>query len=153
MKVVLLKDHNKTGSKGDVIEVKDGFGVNFLIPKGFAVPASEVAVQNARKVSEKREKSKADAVGFVEKLAARINKKTYRIPVKVSSGGRVYGSVGKSEILKSLKKMWKIGEREITIDLDLAQSVREAGKYPVDVVLSGGEEKAKVEVVLEIVGE
>lgn len=153
MKVVLLKDHKKTGEKGDVVEVKNGFGVNFLIPGGFAVLADELAVQNAKRVSAKREKSKAAAVGFVEKLATRIKKKVYRIPVKVSSGGRVYGSVGKEEILKLLRKMWKIGDHEVAIELDLVQPVREVGKYSVEVALFGGGENEKAEVILEIVGE
>ncbi len=152
MKVVLLKDHAKTGKKGEIVEVKPGFARNFLIPKDIAKAATPEAIKRAKAKAKKKEEKREEATNTVESLANKINMKSVRVPIETSSGGRAFASVGKDEIMKLVNKEWEISGKDVSIELDLAQPVKEVGKYPVDAVISGGGKEKKVTVILEVVG-
>ena len=92
MEVILKKDVIGLGFKDDIVEVKNGYGRNYLIPQGFAVIASpaakKVLAEDLKQRAHKLAKIKADA----EELAAKVNAVSLTIPVKVSATGAVYGS-------------------------------------------------------------
>lgn len=104
MKVILVKDVEGWGSFGDTIEVKRGFARNYLIPKGFAVEATEENIkhlqnllkQKARKLE--REKEKA-----VE-LAKQIDGLEIEISRPIGVTGKMYGSVTTADIVEKLKE-------------------------------------------------
>lgn len=153
MKVILLKEHPGVGKKGDIVEVKKGFGTNFLISKNIAVLATKNEIAHYKNLVQSNVKQEGQEDQRSAALIKKINNKTFRISVKLSSGGRVYGSISKGEVIKSLRKLWKVTDDSMKIDIDLAQPVRESGKYPIDVTIDVGDKKNTAEIILEVVGE
>jgi large subunit ribosomal protein L9 len=148
MEVILLQDVNKLGQKDDIVLVKDGYGSNYLIPKGFAVAATPSAkkmhAENLRQRAHKEEKIKAVAQEVANKLADT----KLVIGAKTSSSGKIFGSVNTIQISEALKdKGFDIDRKSITLPED---QIKEIGKYKAVVKLH---REVKVEVDFEIVAE
>lgn len=126
MQIILKEDVQGLGYKDDVVEVKDGYGRNYLIPQGKAVIATpsalKVLAENQRQRAHKLAKIKADA----EALAAALATVELTIPAKVSETGTIYGSVNNVQIAEELEKLGhNVDRRIITINTP----VKEVGKY------------------------
>lgn len=101
MKVILLDKVENLGGLGDVVAVRPGYGRNYLIPSGKAAPASE---DNIRIFEERRaelEKASADALTAAQARAAGFEGRTVTIPRKAGEEGRLFGSVGTSDIAEA----------------------------------------------------
>lgn len=132
MKVILCQDIENLGKYGEIIEVKEGYARNYLLPKKFAFPAT---AQNLKKVEQKKlleqklkEKAKNDASQLLEEL----NKKSITVKVKVGESKKMFGVVTAQDISDELEK------QGITIDkkdILLEEPIRELGVYNVDVKL------------------
>ncbi len=108
MKVILLADVKKLGKKGDTITVSDGYGANYLIPKGLAAPSTvstqqQLARDNAAE-AERQKQMKKDA----EEVAKRLEHINVEFTSKVGSDGRMFGSISPKEIVEGLEKQWGI---------------------------------------------
>ena len=133
MKVLLLADVKGQGKKNDVIEVSDGYGKNFLIPRKLAKVAdaqslNDVKVKEAAK-QYRIETEKKEARELAEKLTAILVK----IPTSGGADGRLYGSVTSKDIVERLK-----ADTGIEIDkrkLVLSDPIKAYGKYEVEVKL------------------
>ena len=132
MKVVLLKELEGYGNMGDVINVKDGFARNYLIPKGIALPATEsnlrhvnsMISQKLRKLQKEKEKALA--------LAKKLEGFMLEIKHPVGEKGKLYGSVTSAEIAKALsEKGFEIDRKKII----LSKPIREVGIYTVQIKL------------------
>jgi len=148
MEIILLQDVNKLGQKDDIINVKDGYGTNFLIPKGYAVAATPSAkkmhAENLKQRAHKEEKIKVEAQAVAAKLAE-IN---LVVGAKTSSSGKIFGSVNTIQIAEALKeKGFEIDRKSITLPED---QIKEVGKYKAVIKLH---REVKVEVGFEIVAE
>lgn len=133
MKVILLADVKGQGKKNDVIEVSDGYGKNFLIPRKLAKPAdaqslNDVKVKEAARIY-RIETEKKDAQALAEKL------KSLQVKITASSGGdgRLYGSITSKDIVEKLKA-------DTGIDIDkrkviMGDPIKAYGKYEVEVKL------------------
>ena len=148
MEIILLQDVNKLGQKDDIINVKDGYGTNFLIPKGYAVAATPSAkkmhAENLKQRAHKEEKIKVEAQAVAAKLAE-IN---LVVGAKTSSSGKIFGSVNTIQIAEALKeKGFEIDRKSITLPED---QIKEVGKYKAVIKLH---REVKVEVDFEIVAE
>ena len=123
MKIILKEDVANLGYKSDVIVVKNGYGRNYLIPKGKAIVATESAIkmlnEDLRQRAHKLAKIKADA----EELSAKLNDASVTIAVKTSANGKIFGSVTSIQIVDALAKQGlEIDRKIITID-DAIKSV------------------------------
>ncbi len=132
MEVVLRKDYQNLGKAMDVVNVKNGYARNFLIPQGIATPATEgnrKAVAEAKRIAEKREqKSLKDA----RRLAKKIEEVPCTIAVKVGEEDRIYGSVSAQEIADFLKKEgFEIEKRMVELD----EPIKELGVYTIHIRL------------------
>ncbi len=108
MKVILLQDVKKLGKKGEVKEVADGYGRNFLVARNLAVEATKRANeildnQKAQDAQDEKEKELA-AVALKERLATI----TLEFTIKAGAGGRVFGSVSTKQIIEQLNKKHQI---------------------------------------------
>ena len=105
MKIILKEDVQGLGYKDDVVEVKDGYGRNYLIPQGKAVVATpsalKVLAENQRQRAHKLAKIKADA----EALAATLEGVSLTIGAKTSATGTIFGSVNAIQIAEALEKL------------------------------------------------
>ena len=147
MKIILKEDVHNLGYKDDVVEVKDGYGRNYLIPTGTAVIASESALkvlaENQRQRAHKLAKIKADA----EALAASLEGVALTIGAKTSSTGTIFGSVNAIQIAEGLEKLGFNVDRKV---IEIKQAVKEVGKY--NAILKLHKEVA-VELPFEVVAE
>src|SRR5438445_11042849 len=91
--LLLLEDVEHLGRKGDVVNAKEGYAYNFLIPKGFALVASESALRRKTKLQEERRKIAETDRKESEELAVRLNGEALTFIVKVDHEGHMYGSV------------------------------------------------------------
>jgi large subunit ribosomal protein L9 len=148
MEIILLQDVNKLGQKDDLVHVKDGYGRNFLIPKGYAIAATPSArkmhAENLKQRAHKEEKIKAVA----QEQAAKMAGVSLTVGAKTSTSGKIFGSVNTIQIAEALKeKGFDIDRKSISLPED---QIKEIGKYKAVVRLH---REVKVEIDFEIVGE
>ena len=146
MKVILKEDIKNVGYKDDVVEVKDGYGSNFLIPQGKAKLASESALkmlaEDIRQRGFKMDKLKKDAEALSEKLEG----STITIATKAGSTGRIFGSITTLQIANALKeKGFEVDRRKIVSD-----DIKELGTYAANVNLF---KDITANISIEVVGE
>lgn len=132
MKVILRKNYEHLGKIGDLIDVKDGFARNFLIPRNVAYlaqPGNIKALEEEKKQFAKKAAKELDAS---RKLAAALEKVSVTIPVKVGEEDKIFGSVTTQMIADSLKeKGFDIDRRKIEIH----DPIKALGIYSVNVKL------------------
>ena len=147
MKIILKEDVHGLGYNDDVVEVKDGYGRNYLIPTGKAVIAStsalKVLAENQRQRVHKLAQIKADA----EALAAALADVALTIGAKASSTGTIFGSVNNIQIAEALEKAGHTVDRKVII---LKQPVKELGQYVATLKLH---KDVTVDVPFEVVAE
>ena len=144
MKVVLTADVKNKGKKGDIINVNDGYAMNFLIPKGLAIQATAGAVNetNQKKAAEvaRKEKELAAAKAAAEKL----NMATVTVYVKCGESGKLFGSVTSKEIAEELKANgYEVDKKNIMLE----EPLKKLGRATVEVKLYPGV-KTKINVVV-----
>tara|TARA_Y200000002_G_scaffold383250_1_gene404423 strand:- start:2328 stop:2774 length:447 start_codon:yes stop_codon:yes gene_type:complete len=133
MEVLLKKDMDRLGNKDEIITVKNGFGRNYLIPKGIAILATEsvkkMHSETLKQRAHKYNQLKEEASKIYEKMA----KKTFKVPVKVGENGKIFGSITNIQLADSLEKAgFKIERKNITLPSGNLKSV---GKFEAEVVL------------------
>ncbi len=136
MKVLLIKDVKSLGKKGEVKEVKDGYGKNFLIGKGYARSATpEILEQHAQEeliVAENLEKE----VNVLKEIAAQLDKCEIIITKKLGQNGHLFGSVTKDEVAVALKE-----QHGIEIDkkhINEKSAIKTVGEHDLDFKLGHG---------------
>ncbi len=147
MKLILKENVNGLGYKDDVVEVKSGYGRNYLIPQGKAVIASpsalKVLAENQRQRAHKLAQIKADA----EALAASLAGVSLTIGAKASSNGTIFGSVNAIQIAEALEKLGFSIDRKVIV---LKDAVKELGKYTAVLNLH---KEVSAEIPFEVVAE
>jgi large subunit ribosomal protein L9 len=149
MEIILKQDVPNLGHKDDIVNVKNGYATNYLIPKGFATMATPSAkkmhAENMRQRAHKEAKIRDEAAA----MASKIEGLQVTIATKVSSTGKIFGSVNNIQVAEALAaKGFEIDRRNITIIGE--DSVKEVGIY--DVVVKFHRE-IKANIKIEIVGE
>ncbi|HZH72357.1 MAG TPA: 50S ribosomal protein L9 [Mariniphaga sp.] len=148
MEIILTQDVERLGSKDDILNVKDGFARNYLIPQKKAVIASEsakkVLAENKKQRAHKESRMRDEALKIAEKLA---NKKV-SIGAKISSSGKIFGSVNTIQVAEAInKKGFEIERKQITLPED---SIKEVGTYTAKIKLF---KDVVVDLEFEVVGE
>lgn len=145
MKIILNQDVDKVGQSGEIREVKPGFARNYLLPRGLAVLATPGALKELERTRSVREARKAKEIESSKELAAKIDKMTLSFSRPVGEGGKLFGSVGKADIAKSLAAS---GFAVDKTHVDLAAPFKDVGEYDVTLKLRPGvEAKVKVSIV------
>ena len=120
MKIILKKEVANLGEAGDVVEVKGGYGLNYLIPQGFAIAATPSAIKQLEETKRQRAHKEAKLVADAEALAAKIEATTAKVAVKVSENGKIYGSVTTAQIEDAFKALGiEVDKKNITIPEDI----------------------------------
>ena len=147
MDIILKEDIANLGYKNDIVNVKSGYGRNYLIPTGKAVIASPAAkkmlAEELKQRAHKLEKIKKDA----EELAAKLEGVSLKIATKVSSTGTIFGSVGNIQIADELAKLGHNVDRKL---ITVKDTVKEVGSYKAVVRLH---KEVSVEIPFEVVAE
>ena len=104
MKVILQADVKNIGKKGEIVEVADGYGRNFLLPRKLALPASAENVNVAKAQAGAKARKDAMAVDEARLMAAQLEKVEVDIPVRIGENGRLFGAVTGKDVAEALKK-------------------------------------------------
>ncbi len=132
MKVILAEDVDQLGSRGDVVTVKDGYGRNFLIPSGKALPATpgalaqlevKVQIDEARVKKDKR---------TAEQVAERLRGVSCTVRVQADEADKLYGSVGEREVAQALDEQ---GHETDPNNVIMEEHIKMLGVYPVKIRL------------------
>lgn len=148
MKVVLLKKIKKLGNEGDIINVADGYAINFLIPQGQAVKATEHAVQAAETIKANRIAHKEEITKNAKKYADKISSAIIKFKRKVSSGDKLFGAISEKDIIDAIEKDLKIALEKKQIKM--AHHIKTTGKHEVEIHLA---EKINAKITIEIEAE
>jgi len=103
MKVVLRSDVEKLGEKGDIVEVADGYGRNYLVPRGLAMRATKGVVDQAAAMRRNRDAKAARDREAAQALAAQLTATRVEVKARAGEGGRLFGSVTNADIAEALK--------------------------------------------------
>lgn len=147
MKVILRKDIEQLGKVGQMVDVKDGYALNYLIPRGFAyvaVKGNIKAIVEEKKILEKRD---LQELKNAQQLASDLEKISVTIPVQVGEEDKIFGTVTSQMIADSLlEKGYEIDKRKI----DLDETIKTLGIYTANIKLHPSvNAKIKVWVVRE----
>jgi large subunit ribosomal protein L9 len=126
MKLILREDVNKLGDAGDMVEVRAGYGRNYLIPQGKAMMATEGALKRLERMKEKAERRAELTIEAAQDMADRLDTTSVTIPVSVGEDERIHGSVTNQDVADALD------QRDITIDkrkISLDQDIKTLGEY------------------------
>ena len=147
MKIILKEDISNLGYKDDVVEVKSGYGRNYLIPQGKAVIASPSALKQLEETLKQRAHKLAKIKADAEAKAASLEGVSLTIAAKVSATGAIYGSVNNIQIAEALAALGHEVDRKI---IYIKEAVKEVGSYKALVKLH---KEVSVEIPFEVVAE
>lgn len=134
MRVILRQDFEKLGHIGDVVDVKDGYARNYLIPRNFAYQATESSVRRLEEEKKQHTKQLEKEKRSSEKIAAELEKVSITIQMKVGEDDKLFGSVTSQMVADSLKeKGIELDKRQIEIE----DSIKALGIYTIPVKLPG----------------
>jgi large subunit ribosomal protein L9 len=131
MKVILLSDVKNLGRKGAAVEVAEGYGRNFLIPRGLAMEATAGNLKTAAVQEEQRQRKHAQEVAEAKAFAAKLGELTVTVRAKTGGAGRLFGSVTGQDIANAMAKQHgvKLDRRR----LELKEPIKQLGTYTVTV--------------------
>ena len=139
MIVILLSDVKKVGKKGETVTVSDGYGANFLIPRGLAKLSTEASQKELARDNAAEEARQVALKEEAEKVAERLEHIEVKFKSKVGKDGRMFGSISPKEIAEGLEKQWGIAiDKRKFID-----------KYPVNAL---GYARLKIELYKGLAG-
>jgi len=127
MELILKKDVENLGFKDDLVKVKNGYGRNYLIPKGFAVLATVSAKKVLAETLKQRAFKEAKLIKDAEKIAKALNELEIKISAKAGTGDKLFGSVNNANLVEALEAVGQsIEKKYITI---IGGTIKRLGKY------------------------
>lgn len=147
MKVILQKDVKGIGKAGDIVNVSDGYGRNYLLPRGLAMDATKSNINILNEKKKALEKKRQKEVEAAQEMAKKLSQETIKLKVKTGENGKLFGSITSKDIQDELNKRgYDIDKKKI----NLPDTIKTIGTFNVDVKLYPGiQAKIKVEVVSE----
>ena len=133
MRILLQKPVENLGEPGEIVQVADGYARNYLIPRGFASPATRGAVKHAERLKTLQADRVRKAKSGAEALAARLAKTPIRLQAQAGEDGRLFGSITGHQIAEQVQA--QLGERIDHRDLRLDQPIRSLGAHTVTIHL------------------
>lgn len=133
MEVILLEKVGKLGGLGDKVTVKSGFGRNFLMPFGKAVPANEANIAEFEARRAELEKAAAERLAAAEALAAKLNELSITITSKAGDDGKLFGSIGVRDVADAITAAGvEVSKAEVRLP---EGPLRNVGDYEIDLQL------------------
>ncbi len=143
MKIILKKEVANLGEAGDIVEVKAGYALNYLIPQGYAVMGTSSAIKQHEETIRQRAHKEAKLVADAQALASKLEAKLIKIAVKVSESGKLFGSVTAAQVAELLGE--GVEKKNVTVP-----EIKELGEYEAQVkCYKGIFANVKLEVVAE----
>jgi large subunit ribosomal protein L9 len=130
MKVILKKNFDQLGHSGEIVDVKDGYAMNFLIPRDIAYPATKGNIRALDEEKVQKARKEAKALEDARKFAEDLSKVSITIPVKVGEEDKIFGAVTSQMIADALKeKGYEIDKKKI----EITEPIKALGIYEVKI--------------------
>lgn len=133
MKIILKQDVDKLGDAGDIVDVADGYGNNYLMPRGMAMRATKGAVADAKAIRASRAKRESRNLAEAQEQKTRLEARPVSITAKAGEDGTLYGSVGNRDVADAVA-----AQLGITVDrrkLPMDRPLKSLGEHEVTVRL------------------
>lgn len=147
MKVILVKDVPSVGKAGSVVEVRDGYARNYLLPRGLAREATEGQLRALEQQRAVRDRKLARERERAAELAQALRSQPVRVRAKAGSAGRLFGAVTAQQIAEALRQMGLEVDRK---QVELDEPIKSVGTYRVGVRLPFGQQ---VQVEVQVTGD
>jgi large subunit ribosomal protein L9 len=133
MKIILTQEVSGLGTPGDVVEVKDGYGRNYLLPQRFAIPWTRGAEKEVTSIKRARAAREIRDVTQANEVKAQIESLQVRLSARAGSGGRLFGSITPAEVVEAVKSVGgpALDRRRV----ELPGHIKSTGNYKVRVKL------------------
>ena len=148
MRLILREDMQGLGKRGDIIDVADGYGRNFLLPKGKAIVASDGAVEQAARMRRARDLRDASDREAATTVASTLVPKVITITQRAGDGGKLFGSVTSADIVAAVAEQTSVELDRKHIDID--EAIKTTGQHTVTAQLHP---EVSFPITLEIVAE
>ena len=133
MKIILTSEVSGLGTPGDIVEVKDGFGRNYLLPQGFAIPWTKGGEKQVTSIKRARSAREIRDLGHANEVKAELEALKVTLSARAGSGGRLFGSVTPSEVQEAVRAAGgpDLDRRRI----ELPGHIKSLGQYQISVRL------------------
>jgi large subunit ribosomal protein L9 len=135
MKLILTADVPNLGAPGDTVEVKDGYGRNFLVPQGMAIAATRGAEKQVANIRRAREARTVRDIGHANEIKQALQALTVSLPARAGEAGKLFGSVTTADIVAAISKAGgpKLDKRSVVIK----HPIKSLGNHAVEVKVHG----------------
>ncbi|NPB08205.1 MAG: 50S ribosomal protein L9 [Aquificae bacterium] len=144
MKVVLVKDVEGLGFFGDIVNVKDGYAMNYLIPRGLALPATEGNIRHIQTILEQKKRKLEREKKKAEEIARKLEGMVVEIRKPAGERGKLFGSVTAADVVNALKEKGIEIERKNVV---FYHPIKEVGVFPIKIRLH---KDVSVEIKLDV---
>ena len=125
MKIILKKDVANLGDAGEVVEVKTGYALNYLVPQGFAAIGTPSALKQHEETIRQRAHKEAKNIAEAEAKAAKLSAAPVEVAVKVGESGKLYGSVTAAQVAAALEaKGFEVDKKNVEVP-----EIKELGEF------------------------
>jgi len=133
MKIILTSEVTGLGAPGDIVEVKDGYGRNYLLPQGFAIPWTKGGEKQVTSIKRARSAREIRDLGHANEVRAQLESLTVSLRARAGTGGRLFGSVTPTEVADAVKAAGgpELDRRRI----ELPGHIKSLGQYQISVRL------------------
>jgi large subunit ribosomal protein L9 len=133
MRVILLSDVKTLGKKGDVVEVAEGYGRNFLLPRNLASEANKGALAAHADQKRAQEKREAQTLADAKELATKIENTTLAVKAKAGGNGKLFGAVTNADVADAIATALAVDVDKHKIEIK--SQIKALGSYPVEIKL------------------
>lgn len=148
MEVILKQEVKNLGGKDELVKVKDGYGRNFLIPKGYAIIANETNKKILAETQKQRAYKESKIKAAAEEAAVKLGKTVIKVGAKVGENNKIFGSVGAVQLAEAMRNAgYEVDRKNIKLN---DENIKTTGTYTADVKLH---KEVPVKVTFEVTAE
>jgi large subunit ribosomal protein L9 len=136
MKIILTHDVDNLGAPGDIVEVKDGYGRNYLVPRGYAIAWTRGAEKQIDQIKRARSSREIRGREHADEVRSQLEALTVTFPAKAGESGRLFGSVTSADVAAAIKSAG--GPLVEKRSIEIGGHIKQLGDYPVRVALLPG---------------
>ena len=136
MKLILTSDVLGLGAPGDVVEVKDGYGRNYLLPRGFAIKWTRGAEKQIEGIKRARDAREIRSIDHAKEIRTQLEALTVSLPANAGDNGKLFGAVTPADIVLAVKKAGgpAVDKRAV----EIAKPIKAVGSHTVGLKLTSG---------------
>jgi large subunit ribosomal protein L9 len=133
VKLILTQEVSGLGSPGDIVEVKDGYARNYLMPRGYAIAWTKGGEKQVATIKRARDARSVRDLGHAQAIKRELEKLAVTLPARAGAGGRLFGSVTAADVVSAVQRAG--GPQLDRRRLQLSGGIKSLGKHSVPVVL------------------